>query len=105
MAVLQGQFRKPRSVWNYIDCTAGGLAPYCCQICKAKDGWYDKFFAGVMATGMDAYEEVGLHRHANGHVSHLDAYEEVVLHRHANRACQSLGQKVYKYWAWTPGRN
>lgn len=33
------------------------LVPCCCGLCKPKDGWYDKFFAGVMASGMDAYEE------------------------------------------------
>ena len=35
----------------------GSLSPCCCGVCKPKDGWYDKFFAGVMATGMDSYEE------------------------------------------------
>lgn len=43
-----------------VSLLAGSILPCCsgcgCQ-CKPKDGWYDKFFAGVMATGMDAYEE------------------------------------------------
>ena len=38
-------------------CDTGGLGTCCCGTCTPKSGWYDKFFAGVMANGMDTYEE------------------------------------------------